>query len=133
MERGFSPDFYILIHFLALSIKRKIPRREISYLRKSFNLIGGIGGTLYHGLRTESAYLTMDWAPISILTLSAVIWFLNKLVKSKIWVLLIALSGFLVVRLTFVYFIRAGDLSPRNYYRISSNRSLCTNSNLYLP
>ncbi len=38
-------------------------------------LIGSIGGTLYHGLRTYPVFIMMDWLPISILCLLASIYF----------------------------------------------------------
>lgn len=42
-------------------------------------LIGGIGGSLYHGFRWSKWFLLMDWLPITILCVLASVYFLNKL------------------------------------------------------
>ncbi len=43
--------------------------------------IGGIGGTVYHGLRQWSVFIMMDWLPIMLLCVSAGIYFLSKLIR----------------------------------------------------
>lgn len=53
--------------------------------------IGGIGGTLYHGLRKWSFFIMMDWLPIMLLCLSAGVYFLSKLIKWKYAMLLVLL------------------------------------------
>jgi len=40
-------------------------------------LIGGIGGSLYHGFRNSSLTLLMDWLPILLLVLAAAVYFLK--------------------------------------------------------
>lgn len=45
-------------------------------------LIGGVGGTLYHGFRESEVMLMMDWMPILILTLMAGIYFMRLQVSS---------------------------------------------------
>lgn len=53
--------------------------------------IGGIGGTLYHGLRQWSFFILMDWLPIMLLCLSAGVYFLSKLIKWNYAMLLVLL------------------------------------------
>ena len=43
--------------------------------------IGGIGGTIYHGLRQWSFFIMMDWLPIMLMCVFAGIYFLGKLTK----------------------------------------------------
>lgn len=43
--------------------------------------IGGIGGTIYHGLRQWSFFIMMDWLPIMLLCLAAGVYFLGKLTR----------------------------------------------------
>ena len=43
--------------------------------------IGGIGGTIYHGLRQWSFFIMMDWLPITLICISAGVYFLAKLTK----------------------------------------------------
>ena len=43
--------------------------------------IGGIGGTVYHGLRLWSFFIMMDWLPIILLCMAAGLYFLSKLIK----------------------------------------------------
>ncbi|GAB1448513.1 hypothetical protein MASR2M44_15260 [Bacteroidota bacterium] len=42
-------------------------------------LIGGLGGSLYHGFRWSKWFLLMDWLPITVLCILASVYFLNKL------------------------------------------------------
>lgn len=59
-------------------------------------LLGGIGGTLYHGLRTERIFLLMDFVPILILLfLCATYCWLQVLPKA--WWLLVAFPPFLLL------------------------------------
>jgi len=63
--------------------------------------IGGIGGTLYHGLRQWSFFIMMDWLPIMLLCVSAGVYFIAKLTRWYYAVLLVALYG------AFQFFARA--------------------------
>ncbi|OYQ46504.1 hypothetical protein CHU92_01370 [Flavobacterium cyanobacteriorum] len=62
--------------------------------------IGGIGGTIYHGLRKWSIFIVMDWLPIMLLCLSAGIYFLVKVTR---WYFALAL---LCGYAAFMYFLR---------------------------
>lgn len=56
--------------------------------------IGGIGGTIYHGLRQWSFFIMMDWLPIMLLCLSAGVYFLAKVTR---WYYALLLVGLYVV------------------------------------
>ena len=43
--------------------------------------IGGIGGTIYHGLRLWNIFIMMDWLPIMLLCVMAGIYFLFKIAR----------------------------------------------------
>jgi len=43
--------------------------------------IGGIGGTIYHGLRQWRIFIMMDWLPIMLLCVAAGVYFLGKLTR----------------------------------------------------
>ena len=45
--------------------------------------VGGVGGTLYHALRTHVLFLVLDVVPILTLAVSAVYWFVERLAKSR--------------------------------------------------
>lgn len=53
--------------------------------------IGGIGGTVYHGLRQWSIFIMMDWLPIMLLCVAAGVYFLAKLIKWYFALLIVAL------------------------------------------
>ncbi|WP_256002359.1 MULTISPECIES: hypothetical protein [Pedobacter] len=55
--------------------------------------IGGVGGTIYHGLRQWGFFIMMDWLPILLLCLSAGVYFLAKIVKWSRALWLIVLYG----------------------------------------
>ncbi|MGV3459205.1 MAG: hypothetical protein ACO1N9_01995 [Flavobacterium sp.] len=43
--------------------------------------IGGIGGTIYHGLRQWRIFIMMDWMPIMLLCVAAGVYFISRLVR----------------------------------------------------
>lgn len=58
--------------------------RKISWSPKNYSflffmvmllLIGGIGGTIYHGFRYHQVFIMMDWLPIMLITFSASVYF----------------------------------------------------------
>src|SRR5215217_2033553 len=57
--------------------------------------IGGIGGTLYHGLRQWGFFIMMDWLPIMLLCISAGVYFLAKLIRWR-YALLLVLFYFVI-------------------------------------
>lgn len=63
--------------------------------------IGGIGGTIYHGLRQWRFFIMMDWLPIMLLCVAAGVYFLGKVTK---WYYAVA---FIVLYMCFQFFGRA--------------------------
>lgn len=63
--------------------------------------IGGIGGTIYHGLRQWRFFIMMDWLPIMLLCVAAGVYFLGKVTK---WYYAVA---FIVIYMCFHFFGRA--------------------------
>jgi hypothetical protein len=53
--------------------------------------IGGVGGTIYHGLRRWSFFIAMDWMPIMLLCISAGVYFIARLTRWYYAVLFVAL------------------------------------------
>jgi len=62
--------------------------------------IGGIGGTIYHGLRQWGFFIMMDWLPIMLLCVSAGVYFLARLTRWYYAVLLV------IVYVVFQYYAR---------------------------
>lgn len=78
--------------------------------------IGGIGGTVYHGLRQWHIFIMMDWLPIMLLCVSAGVYFVIKLTRWYYAVLLV------VAYITFQFF-------ARNYFMSNGSRQLFININ----
>lgn len=57
-------------------------------------LAGGIGGTLYHGFRTEAAYFFLDVIPIQILALAGAVFIAVRMWRRRGW---LYLGGAIVV------------------------------------
>ena len=85
--------------FLAIAIYWTIKvwphRREHAFMTGALILlyIGGIGGTIYHGLRQWRIFIMMDWLPIMLLCVSAGVYFLAKLTRWYYAILLIMVYG----------------------------------------
>lgn len=62
--------------------------------------IGGIGGTVYHGLRQWTMFIMMDWLPIMLLCVSTGVYFLTKLIK---WHYAL---GVVIIYIGFQFFLR---------------------------
>ncbi len=62
--------------------------------------IGGIGGSIYHGLRQWRIFIMMDWMPIMLLCVLAGVYFISKLTRWYFAVALIAGYGL------FQYYLR---------------------------
>lgn len=62
--------------------------------------IGGIGGTIYHGLRQWGFFIMMDWLPIMLLCVFAGVYFLGKLTR---WYYALA---FVVLYVVFQFYAR---------------------------
>lgn len=71
--------------------------------------IGGIGGTIYHGLRQWNIFIMMDWLPIMLLCLAAGVYFVAKLTR---WYFAVALIAAYVVFQVYVrgLMMQGGDI-----------------------
>jgi hypothetical protein len=78
--------------------------------------IGGIGGTIYHGLRQWQFFIMMDWMPIMLLCISAGIYFIARLTRWYYALLLVA---------AYTAFMVFG----RMYFNDEANRQLFINVN----
>ena len=78
--------------------------------------IGGIGGTIYHGLRQWNFFIMMDWLPIMLLCVSAGVYFISKLTRWYYAVILI------IVYMAFQFF-------ARGYFKDQGNIQLFININ----
>jgi hypothetical protein len=101
--------------FLAIAIywtvKLRGKARQHSFLTAAIALlyIGGIGGTIYHGLRQWRFFIMMDWLPIMLLCLAAGVYFLGRVTK---WYYAVA---FVLLYLVFQFYgrklmIEQGDI-----------------------
>jgi hypothetical protein len=72
-------------------------------------LIGSIGGTLYHGLRTYPVFIMMDWLPISVLCLLASVYFWIRY-SGKWFVGAIALVAFILIEVQVRKLMRENNL-----------------------
>lgn len=62
--------------------------------------VGGIGGTIYHGLRQWHFFIMMDWLPIMLLCVAAGVYFLGRVTK---WYFA---AAFVVLYMAFQFFAR---------------------------
>lgn len=70
-----SGFFFLLALYWLFRLKGFSKQYIFLSLASYILLIGSIGGTLYHGLRTYPVFIMMDWLPISILCLLSSIYF----------------------------------------------------------
>lgn len=100
----------LLFIFIALCWMRRLHGRKTKDVFLPFAvtllLVGGIGGTLYHGLRTQRIYLLMDWMPIAILSVTFVVWIVEQLTHRKVLVFLVPVLGFLSLLVLHHVFVR---------------------------
>lgn len=99
------------------TIKLRGNYRQHQYLTAALILlyIGGIGGTVYHGLRQWTMFIMMDWLPIMLLCVSTGIYFLAKLIK---WYYALAI---VLVYIGFQFFLRNSlfDQDPQLFININ--------------
>lgn len=94
--------FLLLAAHLSIITRFDYKKYPLVVISLPILLIGWIGGTVYHGTRSHSVWLIMDFVPISILSLSAAFSFWNRLTKRWYFsiplLLVVALSGRLIGR-----------------------------------
>lgn len=77
-------NFITALLFLFLSlywlnkIRGNIKRHGFLFAMLILLLIGGTGGSVYHGFRWHRIFLMMDWMPIMLITFSASVYFFIK-------------------------------------------------------
>lgn len=74
--------FFLAIAFY-WTLKLRGKAKQHSFLTAAIALlyIGGIGGTIYHGLRQWRFFIMMDWLPIMLLCVAAGVYFLGRVTK----------------------------------------------------
>lgn len=70
--------FLFIVIYFAIRIYREPKNQWFLMVTLPFIFVGYIGGTLYHGLRNEEAWLLLDWVPIRGLSFAAILFFIFK-------------------------------------------------------
>ena len=70
--------FLFIVVYFGIKIYRKPKKQWFLMIALPFIFIGYVGGTLYHGLRNEEAWLLLDWVPIRGLSFAALLYFIFK-------------------------------------------------------
>jgi hypothetical protein len=91
--------------------------RQHTFLSVAVGLlyIGGIGGSIYHGLRQWRIFIMMDWMPIMLLCLAAGVYFLARVTRWYYAVILI------VAYVAFQFFARQRMISNNIQLYININ------------
>lgn len=93
-----SAFFFVLIvgywGYTLFKHKTRFQEQPFMVIGLPILLIGGIGGTLFHGLRLYRVFLVMDWMPIMLLCLGASVYFFTKVLKRWWYGLAIILAAF---------------------------------------
>ena len=76
-----SVFFLIIAIYWTFKISGKCSRHGFLTAATVLLYIGGIGGTIYHGLRQWSIFIMMDWLPILLLCVAAGVYFLAKVTR----------------------------------------------------
>ncbi|MDV6169702.1 hypothetical protein R1T16_14795 [Flavobacterium sp. DG1-102-2] len=86
-------SFFFLAIAVYWTIKLRTCYKEHSFLSAAILLlyIGGIGGTIYHGLRQWRFFIMMDWLPIMLLCVAAGVYFLGRVTRWYFAVLFVVL------------------------------------------
>jgi len=89
---------FISIYWL-IKISKSKNKKDLLFLKfvSFLLLIGGVGGTLYHGFRSHNIFLTLDWGPIVIIALSLVSWIIYKLTNNIFKTIILNLLSFILI------------------------------------
>lgn len=121
--RHFFPEplnAFTSVFFLGLALywtyKLRGKGRQHTFLSIALILlyIGGIGGTIYHGLRQWSIFIIMDWLPIILLCIMAGVYFLARVTRWYYALLLV------IAYVAFQVYAR-GTMIPNGYTHIYLN------------
>lgn len=93
---------FFLVIAIYWTFKLKGKAREHTFLSVAVALlyIGGLGGTIYHGLRQWGFFIMMDWLPIMLLCVAAGVYFLGRITR---WYYAVA---FVVAYAVFQFYLR---------------------------
>ncbi len=105
---GSAALFLLLVGVLAWRLRAQWRRQILLTAALPILLVGGVGGTLYHGLRSERVYLYMDFMPILILLLMCTIYFWRQVLTRRRYILT-ALLPFIVLEAIIGYFINRAE------------------------
>lgn len=99
--------FLIIAFYWTYKIWGRGRHHKFLSIAVSLLYIGGIGGTIYHGLRQWRVFIFMDWLPIMLLCIMAGIYFIAKLTR---WY-----YAAIIVLLYFIFqFMARQYLAPNN-------------------
>jgi hemolysin III len=109
-----SVFFLILAIYWTFKLKGKGKKHTFLSIALILLYIGGIGGTIYHGLRQWSFFIIMDWLPIVLLCIMAGVYFLARVTRWYYAVILI------VAYISFQIYARS-TLIPNGYTHLYLN------------
>ncbi|PZR07630.1 MAG: hypothetical protein DI539_23445 [Flavobacterium psychrophilum] len=92
--------FLVIAIYWTFKLKEKFRTHTFLSVAVALLYIGGIGGTIYHGLRQWNFFIMMDWMPIMLLCVAAGVYFLARVTK---WYFAVA---FVIVYAAFQFLAR---------------------------
>ncbi len=94
---AFSAALFVLITLIWLvRLRKRWKTRPLMSAALPILFIGGVGGTLYHGLRNWVGWFLMDLLPIMLLCLMVAIYFWIRLKPRWSYVILMIVVGFII-------------------------------------
>jgi len=73
--------FLAIAIYWTIKLKGKAKQHTFLTIAVIFLYIGGVGGTIYHGLRQWRFFIMMDWLPIMLLCVASGVYFLGRVTK----------------------------------------------------
>lgn len=73
--------FIAIAVYWTFKLRRRTRQHTFLIFAIALLYIGGVGGTLYHGLRQWRFFIMMDWVPIMLLCVAAGIYFMARLTR----------------------------------------------------
>lgn len=100
--------FLVIAIYWTFKLRGKARQHIFLSVAVALLYIGGIGGTIYHGLRQWGFFIMMDWLPIMLLCVAAGVYFLGRVTK---WYFAVA---FVVLYMAFQFFARSMMIETGN-------------------
>jgi hypothetical protein len=100
--------FLVLALYWTVKLKGNVTQHKFLSVALILLYIGGIGGTIYHGLRRWSLFIVMDWLPIMLLCVMAGVYFVARLTR---WYYAF---GLVIVYIAFQVYVRQEMLRNAN-------------------